>query len=304
MPRPPVVPPAETVTCKPWARDVGIEIAFFVLCVRVRKQLLVTRPVKEYISLGSSNNVDTAALVVGGANVIDDKSGDAFDRFLARLFDGSDTQWVLKGGYAMELRFEISRATKDLDFTVRSMPTSAGEAVLEYLQEAGLRNLGDFFSFRVGVPMMGLDGAPYGGSRYPVEAMMAQRTFARFHMDVGFGDIVLDPLEHIQTRDWFGFAQIPAASVPIIQREQQFAEKLHAYTLPRTGTVNSRVRDLVDMVLLIQSGTLDPTVTTEALRSTFGRRGTYPFLRCWNLRRSIGAHRLKDWPTSVGSTIQ
>ncbi len=48
----------------------------------------------------------------------------AFDRFLARLFDGADTQWVLKGGYAMELRFEISRATKDLDFTVRSMPTS------------------------------------------------------------------------------------------------------------------------------------------------------------------------------------
>ncbi len=200
----------------------------------------------------------------------------AFDRFLARLFDGADTQWVLKGGYAMELRFEISRATKDLDFTVRSMPTSAGDAVLVYLQEAGLRNLGDFFSFRVGVPMMDLDGAPYGGSRYPVEAMMAQRKFARFHMDVGFGDIVLDPLEHIQTRDWFGFAQIPAASVPIIQREQQFAEKLHAYTLPRTGTVNSRVRDLVDMVLLIQSGTLDPTVTTEALRNTFGRRRTHP----------------------------
>ena len=27
----------------------------------------------------------------------------AFDRFLARLFDSANTQWVLKGGYAMEL---------------------------------------------------------------------------------------------------------------------------------------------------------------------------------------------------------
>jgi hypothetical protein len=97
-------------------------------------------------------------------------------------------------------------------------------------------------------------GAPYGGSRYPVEAMMAQRTFVKFQMDFGIGDVVLDPLERIRTRDWFAFAEILPASVPMIPREQQFAEKLHAYTLPRAGTANSRVRDLVDMVLLIQSG--------------------------------------------------
>ncbi len=116
--------------------------------------------------------------------------------------------------------------------------------------------------------------APYGGSRYPVDAMMAQRTFAKFHMDVGVGDVVLDPLERIKTRDWLGFAEIAPASVPLIQREQQFAKKLHAYTSPRSGA-NSRVRDLVDMVLLIQSGTLDKSVCVEALRHTFERRGTH-----------------------------
>lgn len=72
----------------------------------------------------------------------------AFDRFLARLFDGADTKWVLKGGYAMGLRLQIARATKDLDFAVRAISAPAGDAVLEYLQEAGRRNLGDFFSFR------------------------------------------------------------------------------------------------------------------------------------------------------------
>jgi len=40
----------------------------------------------------------------------------AFDRFLARLFRHGDQNWVLKGGYAMELRFHTARATKDLDF--------------------------------------------------------------------------------------------------------------------------------------------------------------------------------------------
>lgn len=56
--------------------------------------------------------------------------------------------------------------------------------------------------------MTDLDGAPYGGSRYPADAMMVQRTFAKFHMDVGVGDVVLDPLERIKTGDWLGFAEI------------------------------------------------------------------------------------------------
>jgi len=95
----------------------------------------------------------------------------AFDRFLARLFPASETQWVLKGGYAMELRFQIARATKDLDFTVRTVSGPPGDVLLEYVQETGRRDLKDFFSFRIGDAMTDLDGAPYGGSRYPVDAM-------------------------------------------------------------------------------------------------------------------------------------
>lgn len=62
----------------------------------------------------------------------------------------------------------------------------------------------------------------------------------------------------------------------MIQREQQFAEKLHAYTLPRPTAPNSRVRDLVDMVLLIRSGTLDETRVVDCVRRTFARRDTHP----------------------------
>jgi hypothetical protein len=61
----------------------------------------------------------------------------------------------------------------------------------------------------------------------------------------------------------------------IISREQQFAEKLHAYTLPRPVPPNSRVRDLVDMVLLIESGTLSSDKVREAISRTFERRGTH-----------------------------
>jgi len=62
--------------------------------------------------------------------------------------------------------------------------------------------------------------------------------------------------------------------VPTISREQQWAEKLHAYTLPRKNA-NSRVKDLIDLALLIGSGELEPERVAETLRLTFERRKTH-----------------------------
>jgi hypothetical protein len=41
----------------------------------------------------------------------------AFERLLARIFYRNSDGFVLKGGYAMELRFSTARATKDVDLT-------------------------------------------------------------------------------------------------------------------------------------------------------------------------------------------
>ncbi len=199
----------------------------------------------------------------------------AFDRFLERLFSGGRSDWVLKGGYAMELRFHMARATRDLDFTVRSNPGGAGDMVLALLQDVGALKSGDHFNFRIGEAGKDLDGAPYGGARYPVEAIMAGRTFIKFHLDVGIGDVILDPPDTVPTREWLGFAGLSAPLIPVIQCEQQFAEKIHAYTLPRDGAPNSRVRDLVDLALLVRSGIMDTKRVAEALRKTFARRGTH-----------------------------
>jgi Nucleotidyl transferase AbiEii toxin, Type IV TA system len=64
-------------------------------------------------------------------------------------------------------------------------------------------------------------------------------------------------------------------SFPIISAEQQFAEKLHAYTLPRGERVNTRTRDLIDMVLLIRGETLEKSKTVAAVRVTFLKRATH-----------------------------
>jgi hypothetical protein len=84
----------------------------------------------------------------------------------------------------------------------------------------------------------------------------------------------MHPLETARCRDWLGFVGIEANEVAMIPREQQVAEKIHAYTLPHP-TPNSRVKDLVDLALLIGSGDLDEERLSEALRLTFERRKTH-----------------------------
>jgi hypothetical protein len=204
----------------------------------------------------------------------------SFDRLLARLFHGKTVPWILKGGYALELRFRNARSTVDIDLTLDCVITPSAEVgdvnaeVQRMLQRAADTFLGDWFEYIIGPPVMDLTAAPYGGARYPVEARMDARTFARFHLDAGIGDVVIEPHETIQCRDWLEFAGIATSTVRMIAREQQFAEKIHAYTLPR-GSQNSRVKDLVDLALLIGSGALDEQKLLEALRLTFERRDTH-----------------------------
>ena len=54
-----------------------------------------------------------------------------------------------------------------------------------------------------------------------------------------------------------GLRELPATGFLAVSPEEQFAEKLHAYTLPRVGRENTRVKDLVDLVLLIERTKLD-----------------------------------------------
>jgi Nucleotidyl transferase AbiEii toxin, Type IV TA system len=158
----------------------------------------------------------------------------AFDRFLARMFSKGPKAtypWVLKGGYAMELRVQSARTTKDLDLTLHDGThlskdlRKCREQVRAMLQEAAAVRFDDYFEFLVGEAREDLDGAPEGGSRYPVQAQMDGRDYARFPVDVGIGDEVMEPLDVVTGKDWLGFGGIAPPSFPIISAEQQFAEK-------------------------------------------------------------------------------
>jgi hypothetical protein len=205
----------------------------------------------------------------------------AFDRLLCRLFANPNAQWLLKGGYAMELRLKTARTTRDIDLGLKQLPGPAADwdasaaTILEALREAGKLDLQDFFTFVFGDAMQDLDAAPYGGARFPVDARLAGRSFVKFHLDVSTGDVLREPYEWLSGRDWLRFAGISKTDFQAVSPEEQFAEKLHAYTLPRVGRENTRVKDLVDLILLIERTKLDAARLPKAIRETFQRRKTH-----------------------------
>jgi Nucleotidyl transferase AbiEii toxin, Type IV TA system len=202
----------------------------------------------------------------------------AFDRLLARIFSGGDTGFLLKGGYAMELRVASARSTKDIDLTwsgrLQRSSMTVSNYILEEVRALTDKDLGDFFTYKIAEARMDLENAPYGGARFPVSSFVGGRPFVSFHLDVG-ADSVVDTVERTTGADWLGFCDIPAPEISMISVDQQYAEKLHAYSLPRDRGTNSRTKDLIDMALLETKRDLDTSTLRQSVERVFAVRRTH-----------------------------
>jgi len=206
----------------------------------------------------------------------------AIDRLLARLFamDGN-APWVVTGGIALEARFRLSaRATKDLDLSVATLSANlpaedAVEEILDLLREAAARDLGDSFAVRISELREKLGVPPDGGVRFGVDVSVGERLFDQFQLDVAPGVPALGSAVWFEAQSLLGFAGIAPARFAVIPAAQHFAEKLHAYTRPRGESENSRVRDLVDMALLISGALSEPLVVSAAIEAVFSRWATH-----------------------------
>lgn len=205
----------------------------------------------------------------------------AFDRLLARIFSQGQGHFFLKGGYAMELRISRARATKDIDLTwirrIKNENELLNELILQELQTLARQDLKDYFVYQIGKAQIDLENAPYGGARFPVSTMIDGKQFVRFQLDVG-GDVMIDQVEKIRGENWLDFCGILPPEIPTISIEQQFAEKLHAYTLPRGDRINTRVKDLIDLLLLSEMKNLKISECKKSLQRIFTIRETHRLL--------------------------
>lgn len=196
-----------------------------------------------------------------------------FDRLLARLTAAAPDRWVLKGALALDYRLrERGRMTKDVDLVRRDDE----EAATSDFIAAQAVDLKDFFAFsveKVGRP----EEADGDAVRYRVRAELGGRLFEEVLVDVGFSDPLGWQPERLRGPDLLSFAGIEPVEVPALPLEQQVAEKVHAYTRTYGGGLgSSRVKDLVDLVLVMRSMTLEAARLRHALEVTFRSRGRQP----------------------------
>jgi hypothetical protein len=199
----------------------------------------------------------------------------AFDRLLARLVAVGPDRWVLKGALALDYRFgDRARTTRDVDLAMRGDEAAATADLLA----AQALDLGDFFSFAIERAGTAGSGEDDDAVRYHVVAELAGRTFDAFVLDVGF-----DPPPHVEPDrlhgpDLLAFAGIDPVVITALPLAFAVAEKVHAYTRAYgdRGVASTRVKDLVDIVLIAGEAELDAGRLRDALHATFSRRATHP----------------------------
>jgi hypothetical protein len=145
--------------------------------------------------------------------------------------------------------------------------------VPQIVTRCALLDLQDWFSFTVRPDTAVLPGPAHGGQRFFVRAQVAGRTFESFHIDVGSGDPVVEPAEMLETPPILAFAGIPPVRVPCYPLTQHLAEKVHAYIRPRATGEGTRVRDLVDIILIAEHMTINGLVLSTAIQAIFAARG-------------------------------
>ena len=195
----------------------------------------------------------------------------AFDRFLARLENLQPGKWILKGGFAIQLRLaDQARTTKDIDV----LALVERRDILPSLRNAGKMDLGDWFQFEV-ERGSGKPDEFLGGFRFPIQSLLDGRTFESFHLDVGIGDPMIGSVEELEIPSLLGFADFPPTHISCYPITQQIAEKVHAYTRPHVSGEGSRVKDFVDILLLAALSEMHAERLRQAIHATFLARKTH-----------------------------
>ena len=201
-----------------------------------------------------------------------------FERIVARLVAADPDGWIVKGGVALEARFpHRARMTRDLDLAVMTGAVDQA-AVVEEVAEALLHDpAGDLFEFEItGVSELAADLAGRPGWRLSIDARLGGSVFDSTRLEVVVREDEIVGVEQLELPNTLGFADIPPVTARFVDQRQHFAEKLHAFTRDYGDRDNSRVKDLPDMLLLIDNGLAPDAELAGVVEHVFAARGTHP----------------------------
>lgn len=195
----------------------------------------------------------------------------ALERMLYRLSQSAHAdRFVLKGALLFTLWYDMPhRATRDADLL--GFGPSDLHSLAQTFREIAVVPSEDGIVFdpaSVHVEQIRKD-AGYGGARILIDADLA-RARCKTQIDVGFGDAVtpaaIDAVYPVLIAD------LPAPRLRTYPAHTVVAEKLHAIAV--LGMINTRLKDYLDLSVLLERETLDVDTLARAIAATFERRGT------------------------------
>lgn len=195
----------------------------------------------------------------------------ALERFLYRLGQSAHAQsFVLKGAMLFNLWYAMPhRPTRDVDLL--GFGASDLVSIAQTFRDIAGVSAEDGMVFDTASVVVDeiRKSAGYAGARVMMSAELA-RARCKVQIDIGFGDAVTPgPLDASYPTLLVDF---PAPRLRTYPAYTVVAEKLHAIVL--LGMTNSRLKDYLDLSVLIARETLDLRTLSAAIAATFSRRST------------------------------
>jgi hypothetical protein len=192
------------------------------------------------------------------------------ERLLYRIGESEySNQFLLKGALLFNLWYDMPhRPTKDIDLL------GFGDNDLAYIKQTFSKicriSADDGISFlseTVTVDTIKKDGG-YTGARVELFGELTKAKI-KIQIDIGYGDAVTPgPIDaHYPVL----LSDLPAPKIRTYPIYTVIAEKLHAIAL--LGMANSRLKDYLDLYVLLSNEQIDNQILAKAIQATFTRRG-------------------------------
>ncbi|AMQ28670.1 TPA: nucleotidyl transferase AbiEii/AbiGii toxin family protein [Legionella pneumophila] len=192
------------------------------------------------------------------------------ERLLYRIGESEySNQFLLKGALLFNLWYDMPhRPTKDIDLL------GFGDNDLAYIKQTFSKICSifaddgiSFLSESVTVDTIKKDGG-YTGARVELFGELAKAKI-KIQIDIGYGDAVTPgPIDaHYPVL----LSDLPAPKIRTYPIYTVIAEKLHAIAL--LGMANGRLKDYLDLYVLLGNEQIDNQILAKAIQATFNRRG-------------------------------
>ena len=182
-------------------------------------------------------------------------AGFYFHRLLCRIFADDNDSFVLKGGQGVLARTLGARATRDIDL----LSTRDGiDAALAALRDLAQQDLGDFifFEYDGAVPIKADDEYRDGMTVKFIPVIGAKR-MQPISIDLVVDEVPLDGAELLTPADRIDVRGLEACDYLVYPVAASLADKLCALLERHNGRASSRVKDLVDIIVLALTCDID-----------------------------------------------